>query len=164
VGGGAARSGLFLASPTTLDTRQLAVHLSGGKRRDRLALRATLKLGRTSDGVQPGKEAVVVSLADTAGPLWSVTVGAHRLTGHGRSWGIVPPRTGDLGRSLRALHVVVGKHGTIGLSLVSAAIDLTQAGKRQLKPPFTLSVEIGDDAGAVRVPCALGRRGGRCQS
>jgi len=164
VGGGEARSGLFLASPTTLDARQLGIRLSGGKRRDRLTVRAVLTLGRVSDGVQPGKEAVVVSLADTAGPLWSVTVGARRLTGHGRAWGVVPPRTGDLGRSLRALRVVVGKHNTVGLSLVSAAIDLTQGGKRLPKPPFTLSVEVGDDAGSVRVPCALGRRGGRCRS
>ncbi|HLY37964.1 MAG TPA: choice-of-anchor tandem repeat NxxGxxAF-containing protein [Candidatus Binatia bacterium] len=164
VGGGNARSGLFLASPTTLDVRQLGIHLSGGKHRDRLALRALFTLGRVSDGVQPGNEAVVLSLADTAGPLWSVTVAAHRLTGHGGSWAVVPSRKGDLGRTLRVLRVVVGKHRKVGLSFVSAPIDLTQGGTRPLKPPFTLSVELGDDEGSVRIPCALGRRGGHCRS
>ena len=53
--------------------------------------------------------------------------------------------------------------GATATRAVTPRIDLTHGGVRPLDPPFTIAVEIGDDAGRVRVPCVLGPRGGRCR-
>ncbi|HJQ83740.1 MAG TPA: choice-of-anchor tandem repeat NxxGxxAF-containing protein [Candidatus Binatia bacterium] len=161
--GGKQRSGIFVASPARLAARLLGLRLSNGRGRDRVSVRANLELGRVADGVRPGREPVIVSLGDTDGLLWSATVPAKRLEGRRGSFGIVPPRASELAEQLRALRVKVGKHG-VRVSALSAAVDLTRGGLRDLKPPFRLAVEVGDDAGTVVVACKPGRRGARCRS
>ncbi len=171
VNGGKARSALFVASPTTLATRLLALRLSKGKGHDRVALRAVLTLGRVSDGVHPAKEAVTVSLSDTQGTLWSASVPAKHLKGAGRSWSFAPKASKKarskkktaVASDLSGLQLLVGK-SSVRVNAASAAVDLTHGGLRPLAPPFTVRVEVGDDEGSVTFSCAPGPRGGHCRS
>jgi len=162
VGRGRARNGLFLTSPTVLSPRRFRLRLSKGQARDRLRLALRLELGRRSDGVRPDGEAVVVSLADTRGPLWSATVAAGRLRKRGNVYVLALRRRDALRRQLRELRLRVGKANRVGIAAVSAPLDLTANGFRALRPPFTVSVQVGDDAGSVAVDCRLTRRGVRC--
>jgi len=162
VAGGKARSAIFVASPTVLTPRALTLRLTGGRGRDRIALKLTLALGRVSNGVHPAKEPVTLSLSDTNGMLWTATVPKKKLTGHGRTFSIVQASRGKLGRDLRSLRLTLARNGTVRVSARSAPVDLLRGGLRALAPPFTLSLEVGDDAGTVAVPCAPGPQGGRC--
>jgi hypothetical protein len=160
--GGSARSAIFVASPTKLTARKLALRLSGGRGRDRIVLRAILQPGRVSNGVRPAKEAVVVSLGDREGSLWSATVPARQLRGKGRAFSVVARPKSDLGKQLRALRLILQRNGDVKVTARSAKLDVTQSGLRRLKPPFTIALEVGDDGGRVAVACTLSDRGGRC--
>ncbi len=162
VTGGKARSALFIATPTQLVSRALALRLTGGRGRDRIKLKLALTLGRVSDGVRPAKEPVVLSLSDRNGVLWSATVPKKSLVRSGRSFTIVPRPRSTLGRDLRSFRVTLARGGQVRVSALSAPVDLLRGGLRTLEPPFTLGFEVGDDAGTVAVPCTLGPSGGRC--
>jgi hypothetical protein len=165
VTGGTARNAIFLATPTTLTPQQLLLRLTTvkGKAKDRLSMRAVLTPGHISNGVHPAKEALIVSLSDTTGSVWSATVPAKGLKGGGRTFSFTPKPKSDLGKKLRSVRVALAKNRTVRVSAVSAPVDLTQSGLRPLKPPFTMSVEVGDDGGRAVVPCTLGDRGARCK-
>ncbi len=67
------------------------------------------------------------------------------------------------GRPFSAPHKLrLARDGTVRVVASSAPVDLLRGGERTLEPPFTLSLEVGDDAGTVAVPCRLGPSGGRC--
>jgi hypothetical protein len=161
--GGKARSGIFIASPSTLTTRLLALRLSADRGRDRVRVRLALTPGRISDGVRPGKEAVAVSLSDRSGVLWSVTVPGKRFAKQGHAFTIVPPPASELGKKLRALRVSVARNGTVRVSGSTPALDLTRGGLRPLRPPFTVGLEVGGDAGRTSVECREARRAMRCR-
>jgi len=158
--GGTAQSAILIASPTVLAPRAVALHLTGGRGRDRIRL--ALALGRVSNGVRPAKEPVILSLSDRNGVLWTVTVPKKQLARHGRSFAIVPSPGSSLGHHLRSLKLRLAGDGTVRVMALSAPVDLLRGGERTLEPPFTLSLEVGDDAGTVAVPCRLGPSGGRC--
>jgi len=159
VGGGTASDGIFVASPTVLRSQALVLRLSGGRRRDRITMRAVLQLGRVSDGVDPGAEPVTISLRDADGPLWSTTVPARRLTRRRGTFVLKASRRSPL----RSLRVDKERRGGVLVAATSGALDLTQGGVRTLTPPFTVGVEVGDDSGMAnavpRVVRARGRRG-----
>jgi hypothetical protein len=157
---GTARNGIFAASPTTFRAERVRLRVRGA--RARITLRARLGLGRLSDGVRPAREPVTVSLSDTRGVLWSATVPKGALQRRGRGF-VAAPRGGtDLGRLLRGLRVQATRSGQVRASATSARVDLTNGGARVLRPPFTVTLEVGDDSGTVVVPCELGPEGGRC--
>jgi len=160
--GGTARSAILIASPTVLAPRAVVLRLSGGRGRDRIRLTLALALGRVSNGVRPAKEPVILSLSDRNGVLWTVTVPKKQLARHGRSFAIVPSPGSSLGHHLRSLKLRLARDGTVRVVASSAPVDLLRGGERTLEPPFTLSLEVGDDAGTVAVPCRLGPSGGRC--
>ena len=160
--GGTARSAILVASPTVLAPRAVVLRLTGGRGRDRIRLALALALGRVSNGVRPAKEPVILSLSDRNGVLWTVTVPKKQLARHGRSFAIVPSPGSSLGHHLRSLKLRLARDGTVRVVASSAPVDLLRGGERTLEPPFTLSLEVGDDAGTVAVPCRLGPSGGRC--
>ena len=160
--GGTAQSAILVASPTVLAPRAVVLHLTGGRGRDRIRLALALALGRVSNGVRPAKEPVILSLSDRNGVLWTVTVPKKQLARHGRSFAIVPSPGSSLGHHLRSLKLRLSRDGTVRVVASSAPVDLLRGGERTLEPPFTLSLEVGDDAGTVAVPCRLGPSGGRC--
>ncbi len=163
VGRGRARHGIFLAAPTSLTPRALVVRLSNGRGKDRLRIAAQLQLGRVSNGVSPAKEAVSVTLADTRGVVWTANAPAGRLKRHGGVFQLDRLRRRDaLRKQIRALTVAVGSHGRVTVGALSAPVDLTNAGFRTLRPPFTVTVQVGADSGNAPVACKLGKRGGRC--
>jgi hypothetical protein len=162
VSGGTAQNVLVLASPAKLVPRLLTLHLTNGKARDRIRLRVVLHPGRLSDGIRPGKEPVTVSLSDTQGVLWSAAVPAKLLEGSGRSYHAIPKHRTDLGKKLRAVQFAVGKDDSVRFSAMSAAIDLTRGGLRTLSPPFTIGVEVGDDAARATIACTPGLHGAHC--
>jgi len=73
-----------------------------------------------------------------------------------------PSPGSSLGHHLRSLKLRLAGDGTVRVMALSAPVDLLRGGERTLEPPFTLSLEVGDDAGTVAVPCRLGPSGGRC--
>jgi hypothetical protein len=163
VSGGEAREGIFLASPTTLTIARLALRLTGTRGRDRIRVRAALALGRLGDGVDPRAETVTIALSDTTGPLWSVTVPGTQLSSRGNALRVKPRRQTSLGRRLRALKLVIGRDGrTVRAGAQSGKLNLSESGERPLTPPFTVTVQIGNDSGFETIDCLLGRRGGRC--
>ena len=160
VGGGRARQGIFVASPTRLTTH-LLLRLSGGRAHDRVQLRGVLHLG-TTDGTALAQDGVTLALSDASGRLlWSSTVPPTALVRHGKRF--APSMTGRraLGGQLRALQLRLGKN-TIRVAAQSAALDLTARGSQPLVPPLAVTVDVGDDGGTAIVPCRLGKRGGRC--
>ncbi|MFN8542641.1 MAG: choice-of-anchor tandem repeat NxxGxxAF-containing protein [Candidatus Binatia bacterium] len=161
VSGAAAPLGLFLASPTTLRVPELTLRLSGGRRRDRLRLRLALEPGVSSDGVDAGREAIVVTLADATGALWEQRIPGDAL--RARNQAFVLPRRKGL-RHVKAVRLVTGLQGTIGLEVQTRNLDLTQFGFRPIVPPFHVGLAIGDDSGDARVSCELGPRGGTCSA
>jgi len=160
--GGTAQSAILVASPTVLAPRAVVLQLTGGRGRDRIGLALALALGRVSNGVRPAKEPVILSLSDRNGVLWTVTVPKKQLARHGRSFAIVPSPGSSLGHHLRSLKLRLARDGTVRVVASSAPVDLLRGGERTLEPQFTLSLEVGDDAGTVAVPCRLGPSGGRC--
>jgi hypothetical protein len=156
---GTARNGVFAASPTTFNADRVRLRQRGT--RAKITLRLRLGLGRLSDGVKPGREPVVVSLADTGGVLWSATVPKAAVKRRGK-WFVAAPRGGsDLARLLRGLRLQA-RNGQVRANAKSARVDLTNGGKRTIRPPFTVTLEVGDDSGSIVVPCTLGPDGGEC--
>src|SRR2546426_10463756 len=110
---GTTRSAIVVAAPTVLAPRVFALRLTGGRGRDRVALKLKLALGRVSNGVRPAKEPVNLSLSDTKGVLWTVSLRKKQLAQHGRSFAIVPDPHGHLGRDLRSLKLTLARDGTV---------------------------------------------------
>ncbi len=164
VSGGTARSGIFLASRTSLEVQSLAVRL-GRRGRDRVKLRLLLRTGRTSTGLDPTHEAVTVSLADAKGSLWSVTVPAGTLKrkGKGKTLIATPRRGSSLALSLRTLRLEVPQPEVARVTATSTTVDLTRGGERPLEAPFTVTLQINDDSGLRIAPCELRKRGVRCK-
>lgn len=162
---GRARTGLFVAYPTELTPRRLAIRLSEGlrsRRRDRVRLAAEVRLGRVNDGIRMGREPISVSLGDRSGPLWSVTVPGRRLRKVGRNVLVATPGAGtELGALLRSLRLQVGRN-RLRIRVVSAPMNLTNTGLRSLEAPFTLRVDVGDDSGGATFTCPVEARGVRC--
>src|SRR5207249_2045976 len=155
---GEARQGLFLASPTRL-AADLVVKLSGGRARDRVGLRGSLRLGRITNGVAPARDGVTITLGDASGRvLWSSNVPASALARHGNRFEPALDRQ-TLRRQLRTLRLRVGR-GSVRVAAQSPALDLTEHGTRPPVAPLSLTVQIGDDSGTAIIPCRLGRRGG----
>jgi hypothetical protein len=163
VSSGSARSAIFIASPASLVTQLFLLHLSGDKGRDRLRVRLLLAPGRVSNGVRGGQEAVVVSVSDRSGVLWSVTVPGKRLAKRGKAFTIRLSRSSDLGPVLRSLRMTVARNGTVRVAASTPALDLTHRGLRPLRPPLAVSLEVGDDAGRAALDCRQARRGMRCR-
>src|SRR6185369_10470595 len=139
VSSGSARSAIFIASPASLVTQLFMLHLSGDKGRDRLRVRLLLAPGRVSNGVRGGQEAVVVSVSDRSGVLWSVTVPGKRLAKRGKAFTIRLSRSSDLGPVLRSLRMTVARNGTVRVAASTPALDLTHRGLRPLRPPLAVS-------------------------
>jgi hypothetical protein len=155
---GDARNAIFVASPTTLAVRRLALGLSGGRRRDRVRMKLVFTPGRLSNGLRPGDEALTVSLADAAGTLWTETIPAAAFRSRGR---VLAVETGPAReRKLRGVRLAVRKN-TARLTLAAHGLDLT--GTRQLVPPLTVGFELGDDSGVRAATCTLRRRSARCR-
>jgi len=161
VGGGDARQGLFLASPTQL-SGNLVLTLSG-QASGRVGLRALLKLGRITNGVDPVHDGVTLAVGDSTGRvLWSSNVPTNALKRHGNRF--ETEVSGHRGRrGLHGLRLRVGKGGSIRVAAQSQTLNLTEHGKRRPVPPLSLTVQIGDDSGTVVIPCKLRRGGGRCR-
>jgi hypothetical protein len=158
---GSTRSGLFVAYPTTLGVRHLAIRL-GRRARDRIRIRAHLTAGRVNDGVDPAREPVTVSLGDASGPLWSATVPGRALRRTSGAFAATPRRGGELGQLLRSVRVEVLRGGRARVTALSAPVNLTRSGTRALQPPFTVGLQIGDDSGIATVDCSVDARGVRC--
>jgi hypothetical protein len=162
---GRARRGIFLASPATLIAEALTFRVKRGKTRDRVRLRASLTLGRVSDGIDPPGEPVVLSLMDGRGTLWSVTLPGRNVrrvrAGH---FVATPARGSALGRQLRNLRLSLTVDGKVRVRARSARVDLTNGGTHLPEPPFALGFQVGDDGGVAAITCVIGRRGGRCRS
>jgi hypothetical protein len=158
---GDARTGIFLASPTRT-AAGVSIGLSGGRARDHVKVRAVMRLGRFNNGVDPAHELVVLTLVEGGGrTIWTSTVSSGSLRRAGKRF--LPDVKGGhpLPRQLRGLRVSVQKD-TVHIAATSPSLDLTNAGSLPVKSPVTLLVQVGDDGGAVIVPCRIGRRGGRC--
>jgi hypothetical protein len=159
---GDARNGIFIASPTTLAVRKLSVQLSGGRKRDHVRLDLALTPGRLSNGLAPDKEPLVVTLADVGGTLWSVTIPGKQLRTQRHA--LVLDRKARKKKGLQAVRLAVQKNGVAQVSIATAAIDLTGGKGRRLVPPFTVTLEVGDDSGVRTLPCALRGRAARCRA
>ena len=163
VASGNARSGIFIASPASLVTQLFALRLSGDRGRDRLRVRLLLAPGRVSNGVRAGKEAVIVTVSDRSGVLWTVTVPGKRLVKRGKAFMIRLARNSDLGPVLRSLRMSVARNGTVRVAASTPPLDLTHRGLRPIRPPLAVTLEVGDDAGRAPLDCRQARRGMRCR-
>jgi hypothetical protein len=162
---GRARSGIFLTSPTSITTEMLLLRLKRARGHDRIRLRASLSLGRVSDGIDPQHEPVVVSLMDGTGMLWSVTIPGRNFRAARRGAFVATPgRRTSLGRELRRLRLNRTAKGTIRVRAGSGRLDLTNGGNHLPEPPFALGIQVGDDAAIAPITCIFDRRGGRCHA
>ena len=163
VSSGNARSAIFIASPASLVTQLFALHLSGDRGRDRIRVQLLLTPGLVSNGVRGGKEAVVISVSDQSGVVWTVTVPGKRLTQRRKAFTIRLRRNSDLGPVLRSLRMTVARNGSVRVTAATPPLDLTHRGLRPLRPPLAVSLEVGDDAGRAALDCRQARRGMRCR-
>jgi hypothetical protein len=160
---GAGRHGIFLASRTRLDVRPLEIRLRRGKR-DRVRLGLRLRVGRRSNGLDPAREPIILSVSDGRGLLWSTTVAPGTLEAHGDRFVVARRRRKALSRRLTALHLVIGPGGHPRVTAMTSRLDLTQHGRRPLEPPFSVALQIGDDSGSRMLPCLPRPRGVRCNA
>lgn len=181
VGGGSARSAIFLAAPTTLRVGTLAVRrgkppIDGGtnlKPRDGIRVNATLEpalgLPRPAPpkkGEKITRRAIAVAVADTKGALIAVNVPSASTEVRGR--GLVLKVDAEARAQLKNLKVRITRNGAMRVAFKTQPFDLTFAsGQRRLdddgavilEPPFTVRVDVGDEGGTVAIPCkASGRR------
>jgi hypothetical protein len=162
VTGGTASSGIFIASPTVVKTRALVLRLTGGRGRDRIAVRSVLAPGRLSNGLHPEAEPVTVSLRDANGVLWSATVPSSRLVRRRHSFLTRPVRGKKRQTDVRSLRVDVDRRGAAHIAIVSGPLDLTAGGTRTLAEPFVVGCEVGDDSGMGNaIPRVVRLRGPR---
>jgi hypothetical protein len=183
VGGGASRSAIFLAAPTTGRVPQLAFRrrpasLSENtepKPRDRIKLSMVLEPGTLprppsgtdhdeSKWVRP--KAVTVTVADTLSTLWTGTLSSKdtQLRGH-----TLVKKRNARGTAIGRLRVQFARD-KIRVTARSRPFSLTNnarglgrhfddTGSAILVPPFTVRLDVGEDGGAVTVQCpAKGRR------
>jgi hypothetical protein len=159
---GDSRNGIFIASPTTLSVRKLAVQLSGGRKHDRVRLDLALTPGRLSNGLSPDTEPLIVTLADTGGTLWTVTIPGKQLKSKRHAFTL--DRKNRKKKSLQGVRLAVQRNGVTQLSIATGAVDLTGGGARRVTPPFTVTFEVGDDSGVRTLPCAVHGRAARCRA
>lgn len=152
---------ILLASATQLSVPTLKLDLSPRPRRDRLRLALRFVAGRLSDGFDPAADPLVVRLLDTNGEVWSATIDAGALQKRGSV--LVAPRR-RRPRTVRTLRLQPFAGGVMRLDVRAVRVDLTNRGARRLAPPFTVAVELGDDTGALRVPCTLRLNGTACSA
>jgi hypothetical protein len=179
VGGGTARSALFLAAPANLGVEQLAIRRGPAlTTRDRLNFSAVLTPGTlpppplgTPKELNPVRPKLIsVSVADSVGPLWSGIVGAADTRLRRRT--LVSKQRG--GR-IAGLRITFLKNGAMRVAVRSRRFDLSlssglsldrrydDAGGAILVPPFFVRVDVGEDgASSGRVDCTSRRRGVRC--
>lgn len=172
VSGGDARNGVFLASPAGLTVARAALRLKPPtdltsidfRPKDRVRLNVTLQAGQpTFNGFDPTREPVAVSLQDMRGTLWSATLPAGSFRKAGRAF-VLKGR--DASDRVAKLRLKPRKDGTVRATLKSRPFDsiLSFTGLREffddgtleVVPPFTVRLEIGDDAATVTVPCTGG--------
>src|SRR5206468_8720604 len=106
--------------------------------------RGLLLLGGITDGVDPARDGVTMTLGDASGRvLWSSDVPASALARHGNRF---EPELGrqTLRGQLRTLRLRVGR-GSVRIAAQSPALDLTEHGTRPPVAPLSLTVQIGDD-------------------
>ena len=162
ISGGTSRSGIFLASRTTVSLPMLAVRV-GRRGRDRVKVRMLLRTGQNSTGLDPAREAVTLTLADAKGSLWTVTVPAGQLKRHGKALAVVPKRGSTLALAVKSVRVEQPQRDTVRALVQSAALDLTARGQRPLEAPFTVTLQVGDDSGSKIAPCDVGKHGVHCK-
>lgn len=164
---GSARTGVFLASPTTLTAHTLGLAVRTGRKRhrDRVRLDVTLHLGINSNGVDPLHEPVNVALANGKGEvLWSVTVPKGAMRRRGRTYVALVGRK-RLRKDVESLRLDLGRRGSVQATVVSAPVTLQGTDPLNLRDivgPFTVTLQVGDDSGVALIPCQVGRRGARC--
>jgi hypothetical protein len=181
VGGGTARSVLFLAAPAALDVQQLAIRRGPTlTNRDRLRVSAVLEPGTLPpppQDVPAGQSAirprtVSVTVADSVGPLWSGTLSSTDMRVRRRTL------IGEQGKGGRIadLRLRFLKNGTMRIALRSQPFDLSlssglsldrrfdDAGGAILVPPFFVRVDAGEDGASGRIDCTARRRKVRCGS
>ncbi len=154
VTGGASPNAIFLASAATLVVRVLRVQITG-RGEARIVMQLKLLPGITTNGFSPRTDAVRVSLADSAGPLWSTTVAAGKLKRRGGAF------VGGHSKALRALRLVIAR-GAARVAIRSATIKLKQNLAERVAPPLTVTLNVGGDAATIAVPCQLRADGRRC--
>ncbi len=185
VGGGNARSAIFLAAPTSLDAG-ITVRRGAPPKddaaslvpRDRIAVRGTLDpaLGlprasvaattRGKKGPKPTRAAIQVAVADTKGTLFAANVPVGSIEVRGRAL-VLKPGAPERAQ-VKSLKVKVSRNGQMKLTFRTAPFDLSFAsgvrstddnGQVILEPPFTVRVDVGDEGGTVAIPCSgSGRR------
>ncbi|HEV7730553.1 MAG TPA: choice-of-anchor tandem repeat NxxGxxAF-containing protein [Candidatus Binatia bacterium] len=180
IGGGSARSAIFLAAPAGLRVGALAIRrgppptddAASLRPKDRIKVQSTLEpaLGLPRPTTAPKEKltrrAVSVAVADMKGSLIAVNVPIGSIEVRGRSLVLKP---GAVERAqLKGLKVRVSRNGLMKIAFRTAPFDLSfAAGLRKLdddgavilEPPFTVRVDVGDEGGTAAVPCkATGRR------
>src|SRR5262249_14209315 len=143
VTGGGSRNGLFVASPTTLDTPLALVRLTGKRRRDRIRLNLLLHLGRLTNGIAPGPDQASVSLSPADGVLWSATVPGSKMRAHGKAFVATGRHGASYSPELQSLRLTVGSDGSPRVLALSGPLDLTQGGQRPLTAPVSVTLQVG---------------------
>jgi hypothetical protein len=186
IGGGTARSAVFLASPASGRVSGLGFRRAkpvpvtstkAPKPNDRIKLSMVLQPGllpapaEGTDAARPVRQrAITITVADSRGGLWTstLTAGDTRLRGN-----TLTKRRKATGDSFQRLRVQFGRGGTIRIAAASKPFDLsTKAqGLRHfdqnnaviLEPPFVVRVDVGEDGTSVTVPCTPKGRRFRCR-
>ncbi len=189
VGGGEARSAIFLAAPTTMRVEKLAFRRGPGllsenaplTPRDRVRFSAVLEPPDIMPQPPPSPERgqrelararrklVTVAVADGVGPLWSGIVQSADTQLRGRT--LRSKRGAD--SRVGALRVRFTRRGAIRVAVRSRPFDLSvsagaalerrfdETGAAILEPPFIVRVDVGEDGGSATLDCTpRGRRFG----
>jgi hypothetical protein len=187
VGGGEARSAIFLAAPTTMRVEKLAFRRAPGLLsenaapgpRDRIRFSAVLQPPDVMPQPPPSPERgerelararrklVTVAVADSVGPLWSGIIQSADT----RLQGSTLRRQRGADSRIGALRVRFTRRGAIRIAVRSRPFDLSfnagatlgrrfdEAGAAILEPPFIVRVDVGEDGGSATLECtAQGRR------
>lgn len=110
----------------------------------RLLLRASLRPGRSSDGVDPAAEALTVRLADAVGPLYHATVPAGSFRQVGDTFLFRDP---DASMD----HLRFARVRVTGDAVALEARASHLAFPRTAGPEITVSISIGDDGASQTV-------------
>src|SRR5262245_30770365 len=176
IGGGEARSAIFLASPASgrkpvLKFRRgkptSATAKKAPKPNDRIKVSMLLDPGLLpapsagTDAARPARQrAITITVADTRGLLWTSTLAAGDTRLRGRT---LSKRRNAKGSAFQRLRVQFGRGGTIRIAAASKPFDLSfkAQGLRHydqnnaviLEPPFIVRADVGEDGASVTVSC-----------
>jgi len=154
------RNAVFTVSPATLAVHALSLRLTGVGH-DTIKLAAVLTPGADSNGLSPDTERVAVSVADANGTFWQAGIPSGKLKRRGNATYVgASPKA--LRRLVSSFSLVTSPPGTATLTLRSTPSDFTALGQRSLVPPFTVTVEVGDDSASASVNCTVRGRRVRC--